>query len=88
MGTLIKSLGILIEFIEILIIIRVFLSIFRVSLDNSIGKIIYELTEPILAPARTILNKLGLDRGMFDFSPWIAIVLLKVIYSLLIRILV
>jgi YggT family protein len=87
MSTIFRSLEILFNFVEILIIVRVFMSIFRISLDNSIGKIIYELTEPILLPARMLLNKLGLDRGMIDFSPWIAILLLRIIYSVIMRIL-
>lgn len=88
MSTIFKSLDILFNIIEILIVVRVFMSIFRISLDNVIGKIIYELTEPILTPAKVLLNKLGLDRGMIDFSPWIAILLLRVIYSIIIRILI
>ena len=88
MGTLVRSLEVLFRLIEILILVRIFLSIFGVSLENTIGKIIYELTEPILLPARAILNKLGLDRGMLDFSPLVAILLLRVLYDLLIRILV
>jgi len=62
MITLLRSLEILFEFLEILIIVRVFMGIFRVNMDNFIGRIIYELTEPILSPAKAILNKLGLDR--------------------------
>ena len=87
MITLLRSLEILFEFLEILIIVRVFMGIFRVNMDNFIGRIIYELTEPILSPAKAILNKLGLDRGMIDFSPWIAIILLRIIYSIIINML-
>jgi len=82
-----RSAEILIYFIEILIIIRIFMSILNVSLDNSIGKIIYEITEPILVPSRFILNKLNLDKGFLDFTPWVAIILLRIIYNVLINIL-
>lgn len=88
MGKLVRSLDILFNLIEILIIVRVFMSMFRVSFDNAVGKIIYELTEPVLAPARTLLNKLGLDMGMIDFSPIVALILLRIIFSIIIRIIV
>ena len=86
MTTVFKSVKILFDLIEMLIIIRVFMGIFRVSFDNIVGKTIYELTEPILSPAKAFLNKLGLDRGMIDFSPWVAIILLRTIYSLIVRV--
>ncbi len=85
MYTLIRSIGILVDFIEILIIVRIFINIFRVPMDNLFGKILFELTEPILSPARTLLDKLGLGRGFIDFSPWVAIILLRIFYSLIIR---
>lgn len=88
MSVLLKSIKMLFELLEILIIIRVFMNIFRVSLDNPVGKIVYELTEPIIGPAQALLNKLGLNRGMIDFSPWLAIILLRLVYSLIFRILI
>ncbi len=87
MNLLITSIEYLFNFLEILIFIRVFMSIFRVSFQNPVGRIIYELTEPILSPAATILHKLGLDRGMIDFSPWVGIILLRLVYSIILRIL-
>jgi len=84
MITLFKTINIFFELLEILIIVRVFMNIFRVSLDNAIGKLIFELTEPILAPAKLLLNKLGLDRWMIDFSPLVAIIFLRLINYILI----
>ncbi|TJX16152.1 YggT family protein [Tissierella creatinini] len=86
MSVLLRSIKMLFELLELLIIIRVFMSIFRVSFQNPVGKIIYELTEPIIAPAKVLLHKLGLDRSMIDFSPWVAVILLRVIYSIFLRI--
>jgi len=37
--------------------------------------IIYDITEPILAPLRQIIPRFG----MFDFSPMVAIILLNLI---------
>lgn len=86
MSTIVRSVRILFDLIEILIIIRIFMSIFRVSMDNFFGKAIFELTEPVMAPARTILDKLGLGRGFIDFSPWLAIIFLRLMYTLILNI--
>lgn len=86
MYTVLRSVRILFDLIEILIIIRIFMSIFRISMDNIFGKLILELTEPIMAPARALLDKLGLGRGFIDFSPWIAILFLRLAYTLLLNI--
>lgn len=88
MTVLLKSIKMLFELLEILIIIRVFMNIFRVSFQNPVGRIVNELTEPLIGPAQALLNKLGLNRGMIDFSPWIAIILLRLIYSFIFRILI
>ena len=76
MGAFIRAIDIFFDLLQILIIIRVFMNIFRISFSNPIGNIIYQLTEPIIVPARSILNKIGLDKIMIDFSPWIALLLL------------
>lgn len=74
MYIVLRSVRILFDLIEILIIIRIFMNIFRISMDNIFGKVILELTEPIMSPARALLDKLGLGRGFIDFSPWVAII--------------
>ena len=40
------------------------------------------MTEPVLAPCRAILDKLGLGMGMIDFSPILAIILLNILQRL------
>lgn len=80
MGTFVDSIEIFFNLLEILIIIRVFMSIFRISFSSPVGNIVYQLTEPIIVPARTIMSKIGLNKLMIDFSPWIAILLLRLIY--------
>lgn len=88
MYTFLRALDLLFQLIEVLIIIRIFMNIFRVSFNNLIGRIILELTEPILAPSRNLLYKLGWGGGMIDFSPWISILLLRIIYAIVYNILV
>jgi YggT family protein len=46
-----------------------------------IAEFLYTITEPILAPIRSVMPRMG----MFDFTPMIAIILLQVIREILIR---
>lgn len=82
-----QSLAKLLNIIEILILIRVFLNIFNINDENKLMRVIYELTEPIIYPARYLLNLLGLKRGMLDFSPWVAILIMRLFYQLLVGVL-
>ena len=86
MTIFIRSIQLLLELLEILIIIRVFMNIFRISTDNIIGKTINDLTEPIVGPSKALLDKIGLGRGMIDFSPWIAILIIRVLESIIMRV--
>lgn len=62
------------ELMQWLIIGRVLLSWVNVGPNNQIAAFIYEVTEPILKPLRSIIPKGALP---FDFSPIIAIILLQ-----------
>jgi len=78
-----RALATVIRLIEFLIIIRIFLSVLNVNIGSPIGRLVYELTEPILSPARNIISKLGLNTGMFDFSPLLAILLMRIFYDII-----
>lgn len=54
------------------IIGRALLSWFNVGPDHPIGRILYQLTEPILGPMRRVIPMIG----MIDISPIVAIFLL------------
>lgn len=77
-----RSLGMFVSLIEILILIRIIMSFINFNTNNSLGRFVYELTEPILAPARALLAKLGLNTGMIDFSPIVAMLILRLIMSI------
>ncbi|WP_326909296.1 YggT family protein [Sedimentibacter sp. MB31-C6] len=77
------SLSILFRIIDSLILVRVLLSFFPTLQSSRIAYFIYQMTEPILAPCRAILDKLGLGMGMFDFSPILAFVLLNILQSII-----
>jgi YggT family protein len=68
--------------LDSLILVRVLLSFFPTLRDSRIAYFIYQLTEPIMAPCRAVLDKFGLDRGMFDFSPLLAYLVINLVQSL------
>ncbi|HCX61025.1 YggT family protein [Sedimentibacter sp.] len=78
------ALVLLLRIMDSLILIRVLLSFFPTLQSSKISYFIYQMTEPILAPCRAILDKLGLGMGMIDFSPILAFLLLNLIRSIII----
>lgn len=60
---------------------RVIISWINLSPDNPIGVFLYQITEPILAPIRRILPRMG----MLDLSPMVAIIIIIVVQRLLTR---
>ncbi|NLY85191.1 MAG: YggT family protein [Tissierellia bacterium] len=79
MALLYRSISILIYLIEILILVRIIISFFNMGNRSPLFTIVYELTEPVLGPSRELIHKLGINTGMFDFSPLVAIFLLRII---------
>lgn len=67
-----------ISLLNFLIIARALFSWFSRDYSNPIYRVLYQLTEPILAPFRSLLDRLGVG-GMVDFSPLLAILALDVI---------
>ena len=68
-----------------IILARIFLSWFQVDRNNPLVRIIYEITEPILAPFRIILPLGGMG---IDLSPIIVFFLLNLLRTALIRLIV
>lgn len=83
MYSIYRSVELLFEIIELLILVRIIMSWFRLGYNNVFGRIVYELTEPILSLARELINKLGINTGMLDFSPIIALIILRLILAVL-----
>jgi len=61
------------------IIARALLSWFNLGPSHPLVRILYDLTEPILAPLRRVIPMIG----MIDITPIVAIILLQVIQSIL-----
>ena len=83
MYTIKIALSILLRIIDSLILVRVLLSFFPTLQSSKISYFIYQMTEPILAPCRAILDKLGLGMGMIDFSPILAFLILGFLQNLI-----
>ena len=79
MTFLFSFLGLLCEVLTMAIFIRAILSWFSPSTTNMLVNILYQVTEPILAPLRRIVPRIG----MLDLTPLVAIILLQVISYLL-----
>ncbi|GAC1320126.1 MAG: YggT family protein [Chloroflexota bacterium] len=72
MPYLITFLGLLLQILWLAILVRVILSWFPVDQSNPIVRIVWEITEPVLAPFRRVIPRIG----MFDLSPlaaWLVI---------------
>ena len=64
-----------------LIFFRAILSWFPIDPRNPLVTLLYEVTEPILAPMRNVIPRIG----MIDISPLVAIILIQIIGQLLVR---
>ena len=79
MAFLFNFIRLLCEVLSIAIIFRAILSWFSPKPTNILAAILYQVTEPILAPLRRIIPQ----AGMMDFTPLAAIILLQLITYLL-----
>lgn len=74
-----EAITILLGLIEVLIVVRILFSFLNMGKTNLLISFVYEITEPVLSPARELIRKLGIRTGMFDFSPIIAVFFLRAI---------
>ena len=88
MGMLLTdAINLFFRLLYILVIIRVFLSWIPNARYSTIGNLICTLTDPILGPARSMLNNSPLGGGMMiDFSPVIALFILDIIQMILLSV--
>jgi YggT family protein len=69
----VQFLGLLLQIFWLAILVRVILSWFPVDPSNPIIRIVWEITEPILAPFRRVIPRIG----MFDLSPLAAFLVIS-----------
>ncbi len=82
MAIFLRIIEILCTVLTTIILLRVIVS-WYISPTNAFFRFLRWLTEPILAPLRRVIPRLG----SFDFSPLVAVVLIQLIYHLLARLL-
>ena len=79
MAFLFSFIRILCQVLTIAIFLRAILSWFSPRPTNILAVILYRVTEPLLAPLRRIIPRVG----MLDFTPLVVIIILQLIYRLL-----
>jgi YggT family protein len=83
-GWLINFVNILFQVLSFAIIARALLSWFNLGPTNPLVRILYDVTEPILAPLRRVIPTFG----MIDITPIVAYLLLQLAQGLLVGALV
>lgn len=84
---LIRAVSVFFQLINLLLLIRVILSLVRFNNDNRYIGLLYNLTEPILEPFRKLTRKFSINQ-MVDWSPLIAMLCIQyivqpIIYALI-----
>jgi len=83
MNYLANFINLLFTILYIAILIRILLSWIRVNPYNPFVQLLYQITEPVLAPFRRVIPPVG---GM-DFSPIVALIVLQLVQQFLVSIL-
>jgi YggT family protein len=74
-GDLLGIILLLLNILSLLIIARALFSWFDPGMQTPIGRVLRDVTEPIIGPIRGAIPSLG----MFDFSPIVALLLILLI---------
>ena len=74
-----RLLSTLVDFYSLVVLAAVVMSWVRVDLRNPLARVVYSLTEPVLAPVRRVLPAMG---GL-DFSPMVVLLALQFLRRLL-----
>lgn len=74
----------LFEVYSFILLARVLTSWFQVDPYNPVIRILYQLTEPLLAPIRRLLPQ----TGMMDFSPIVAFIVITVVERIVISMMI
>lgn len=80
MGFLVTFLDLLLTILGFAIIIRALLSWVQIDPYNPLVQILYQITEPILAPLRRFIPPIG---GMMDITPIVALIILQVLQAII-----
>ena len=78
-----RFLELLLQAITFCILIRAIMSWITPGQTNPLTKVLFQITEPILAPLRKILPQFG----VVDLSPMVAVIILQLIIFLILPLL-
>ena len=79
-----RTISIVFSILEYAILARVLITWLPIPKENKLIRMLYMITEPILAPIRTLIAKSSFSKNMmFDISPIVALVLIMIIKSVI-----
>lgn len=84
MDFLLNFISILFNILDIVILIRILFSWFRPDPENWLVQFIISVSEPILAPFRLPIFRIG----MLDLSPIVAILALSLLEEIVVRLII
>jgi YggT family protein len=83
-STILFAIKAVVRVLELAILDRAFLSWMPIQSENRLINLLYQITEPFLAPIRSLIDKYSNGRTMtFDFSPIIALLLIDMITNII-----
>jgi YggT family protein len=81
-----RFVGFVFSAFELLILVRAFISWIPVPREHRLVRLLFQITEPILAPIRSIIQRSSFGHNiMIDISPIIALILLSIIRNIILR---
>mgnify|MGYP000211529461 CR=1 FL=1 len=87
--TIIRAVDLLFRIMEYAILARVIISWIPIPRDNQFIRLLYQITEPILGPIRSMIQRSAMGRNMMiDFSPIIAFILIGLIRNIIVNLLI
>jgi YggT family protein len=79
-----SAISFIFSVMEFAILIRVFISWIPVPKENRLIGLLYQVTEPILAPIRSMIERSSFGKNMmFDFSPIVAFLLIGLVRNII-----
>jgi YggT family protein len=79
-GFVVTFLDLLFTILGFAIIARALLSWIQIDPYNPIIQLLYQITEPILAPLRRYIPPIG---GMMDITPIVALIILQILQAII-----
>lgn len=75
-----RAVRIIFGVLELAILVRAFISWLPVPRGHRLVRLLYQITEPVLAPIRSLIQRSSFGHNMIlDISPIIALILLAIV---------